>query len=87
MDFGSVEERCRYMNFCCVFAVDLVSKNLPKLKNLLWDASPDWSDLGLELGINLTTLRVIRKDNDNVTKDCFIDMLSKWLTPALHGRC
>lgn len=60
-------------------AVDLVSDNLPKVKNLLWDASPDWFDLGLELGIGQTTLRAIQHDNRDVTKRCFTDMLSEWL--------
>lgn len=60
------------------FAVDLVPDNLCKVRNLLWDAMPDWFDLGLELGIKETTLKVIERDN-RVTKQCFTDMLSKWL--------
>lgn len=59
--------------------VDLVSDNLSKLKNLLWDASPDWYGLGLELGIHETALKVIKRDNPNDTAQCFTDMLSKWL--------
>lgn len=53
--------------------------NLPKLINLLVNASPEWFDLGLQLGVNQTTLRVIKQDNHDVTKHCFRDMLSEWL--------
>lgn len=60
-------------------AVDLVPDNLAKVRNLLWDASPDWFDLGLELGINQTSLRIIGHDNHDVVKRCFTDMLSEWL--------
>ena len=56
-----------------------MSENLPKVRNLLWDASPDWFDLGLELRVSLTTLKVIEQDNREVTKRCFTDMLSEWL--------
>ena len=62
-----------------VHTVDLVPDNIAKVRRLLWDASPDWLDLGLELGVNPTTLRIIRHDNHDVVKHCFTDMLSEWL--------
>jgi hypothetical protein len=61
------------------FAVDLVPANLPKLLNLLSNASPEWFALGLQLGVDQTTLRVIEQDNHHVTRRCFTDMLSEWL--------
>ena len=64
---------------CLPSTVDLIPDNLPKLLNLLVDASPEWMDLGLQLGVNQTTLRAIRQDNHHVTKHCFTDMLSEWL--------
>ena len=62
-----------------VFAVDLVPDNVAMVRRLLWDACPDWLDLGLELGINPTTLRIIQQDNHDVVKHCFTDVLSEWL--------
>ena len=47
--------------------------------NLLVDASPEWLELGLQLGVNQTTLRIIRQDNHHSTKRCFMEMLSEWL--------
>ena len=42
-------------------AVDLVSDNVAKLQTLIWDASPEWYHLGLELGIKEVTLRNIKQ--------------------------
>ena len=56
------------------FAVDLIPDNLPKLMNLLVDASPEWLELGLQLGVNQTTLRIIRQDNHHSTKrKCYLN--------------
>ena len=63
--------------FSCT--VDLVPDNLPKLLNLLADASPEWMDLGLQLGVNQTSLRVIERDHRDMTKRCFMEMLTEWL--------
>ena len=68
--------------FHCTLAVDLTSGNLSKLRNLIWGACPDWFDLGLELGVEETTLRVIKQNNPEATKQCFTDMLSEWLKMA-----
>ena len=59
-------------------AVDLVPDNLPELLNLLADASPEWLELGLQLRVRQTTLRVIERDYDK-TRRCFMEMLSEWL--------
>ena len=66
-----------YVSISCT--VDLVPDNLPKLLNLLVDASPEWMDLGLQLGVDQTTLRVIERDHRDMTKRCFMEMLSEWL--------
>ena len=62
-----------------ICAVDLVRANLPKLLNLLVDATPQWFELGLQLGIDQTTLKIIERDNRDMTRRCFIEMLSEWL--------
>ena len=65
--------------FYCAHAVDLVPANLPKVRNLIWDASPKWYDLGLELGVREVTLRIIKKSCDGEVGSCFTEMLSTWL--------
>ena len=60
-------------------AVDLVSKNLPKVRALIHKACPQWYDLGLELGVEETTLNIIKSDCDNKAETCFREMLSVWL--------
>ena len=61
------------------YVVDLVSKNLRKLRNLIHKACPKWYDLGLELGVEEETLKIIKNDNNNETETCFREMLSAWL--------
>ena len=68
---------CFILSIPC--AVDLVPGNLSKLLNLLVNASPEWMDLGLQLGIDQTTLRVIERDHRDMTRRCFMEMLSEWL--------
>ena len=53
--------------------------NLSKVLDLLWDARAGWFNLGLALGIDHTTLTVIKQDNGNQTESCFTEMLSVWL--------
>ena len=59
-------------------AVDLVSGNLGKVQDLIWDARPKWFNLGLNLNIDQATLTAIKQSNSNVD-DCFRDMLLEWL--------
>lgn len=58
----------------------LVSANLVKVVNLLWNARLKWYSLGLELGIDETTLKVIRMNNNGVDA-CFRDYLLKMINP------
>ena len=46
---------------------------------LTWPARLEWSNLGLGLGMDKTTLEVIRHDNHDKVKPCFREMLSEWL--------
>ena len=59
-------------------AVDLVSGNLGKVQDLIWDARPKWFNLGLNLNIDQATLTMIKQSNPN-GDDCFREMLSEWL--------
>ena len=65
--------------FLSLHVVDLVSKNLSKVLDMLWNARDGWFNLGLALGIDHTTLKVIKKDNASDTDACFTEMLSVWL--------
>ena len=62
-----------------VCAVELNSGNLREVVNLTWPARLEWSSLGLGLGMDKTTLEVIRHDNHDKVKPCFKEMLSEWL--------
>ena len=63
---------------CFVCTVDLVSSNLGKVQDLIWDARPKWFNLGLNLDIDQATLTMIKQSNVN-GDDCFREMLSEWL--------
>ena len=39
----------------------------------------DWKDIGIELGLELHTLRIIAKDYPQQAVDCFQDVLYHWL--------
>lgn len=58
-------------------SVDLVSKNLPKVQTLIWKAREKWFNLGLELGVDEVSLKVLKQQHDVDT--CFREMLSSWL--------
>lgn len=63
-----------------LYAVELVSANLSKVLNLLVSASIKWFDLGLQLGLRESDLKVIEydrgKDGAHV---CLREMISLWL--------
>ena len=61
-----------------MFADYLNTENLGKVQNLLWKARTQWYNLGLELGINEETLKVIKRNYPD-EDDCYREMLSKWL--------
>jgi len=39
----------------------------------------DWKDIGLELGLQLDTLKIIKKNNPQQAEDCFEEVLDKWI--------
>ena len=75
-------QRQHHFNFdfiCITFTVDLVSGNLSKVQNLIWDARLQWFNLGLALEVNEIELGVIEENNRSKVEECFRNMLSKWL--------
>ena len=61
-----------------VCAVDLIPDNLGDVQDLIWDARPNWFNLGLKLRVSLATLTMIDERNSNGDV-CFRKMLSEWL--------
>jgi myosin heavy subunit len=53
-------------------------KDLMLVRKELYEAAPKWYDLGLVLGLDNTTLKKIRKD-ENDTNDCFRETIAAWL--------
>ena len=45
----------------------------------LWDAKCEWYNLGLELGLDKSTLHAIKISYREQVKDCFREVLSQWL--------
>jgi len=39
----------------------------------------DWKDIGLELGLQLDTLKIIKRNNPQQAEDCCEEVLDKWL--------
>ena len=52
---------------------------LREVVGLLWSARLKWHNLGLELGIHETELKVIQANHPNDVEACFTEMLSHWL--------
>ena len=61
-----------------VHAVTLTTDDLAKVRRLTFDACDKWHSFGLELGLRVTTLDIIRQ-TFNRSEDQFTEMLSKWL--------
>ena len=40
----------------------------------------DWIDIGIELGLEFNTLKIISKDNRDECVPCFQNTLNEWLT-------
>ena len=38
----------------------------------------DWKDIGIELGLSLSTLNIIERDHPLKSEDSFIAMIDKW---------
>lgn len=63
-----------------VYLVGLLDiSDLVKIQNLIWDGRVKWKNIGLNLGIDFSTLNVIEEDNPRNVDKCFQVMLTKWL--------
>ena len=74
----SVMQRATY-HYGYLYAVDLISDNLVKVRDLTKEASIQWFDLGLELGLKERTLRIIEANHSQDVRVRFREMLSEWL--------
>ena len=82
MRVGSLHAVHIFFSMLCAlynhYAVDLTSNSLGKVLNLLWNARTKWFNLGLGLGIDQETLKMLKRNYPN-EDDCFREMLSEWL--------
>ena len=62
----------------------MTTKDLGTVQAALWDARPKWYNLGIQLGIDVTDLDVIRDRNMKNTDECITDMLVNWLRNASY---
>ena len=53
--------------------------DLKTVQGALWDAKCKWYNLGLELGLDRSTLDTISANQREQVEDCFREVLSKWL--------
>ena len=51
-------------------------KNLTELQEFIWDARPKYIDLGLRLGIDMSTIKSIQCSEHYDVDDCFRAVLS-----------
>lgn len=58
--------------------IKLAPKDIQIVLDRIWSARHKWKRIGIALGIDVTTLEVIRMDNRR-TDDCFMEMLTIWL--------
>ena len=42
----------------------------------------DWKDIGIELGLKLSTLNIIEKDHSSQSIACFQAMIDNWIEPT-----
>lgn len=61
-----------------VVAMALTIKNLNEVWKLLFNIGEKWFYIGMELGINIEDLDLIRKKNDD-PRMCLLEMLRIWL--------
>jgi len=63
--------------------VRLVEDDTPTMKDLnryvTKKYAADWEDIGLELGLQLDRLKIIKKNNPQQAVDCFKEVMDKWL--------
>lgn len=62
----------------CPFFIDLSLKDLNDVMKSIFDARNEWEYLGLALGLDSHELDSIKSESNKV-KDCFKEMLKKWL--------
>ena len=70
------------MSFLC--AGILTTKYLGTVQAALWDARPKWYNIGIQLGIDVTDLDVIRDRNMKNADECITEMLVNWLRNASY---
>ena len=71
---------------CWVVAITfimLIENKRPTMKELnryvTWKHAIDWYDIGIELGLELEVLDIIKKDNPQQSATCFQKTLNMWL--------
>ena len=67
-----------YIEILSIALLHAAPLDLRTVQGELWDAKCEWYNLGLELGLDKSTLDAIKIDCHEV-KDCFREVLSKWL--------
>ena len=62
----------------------MTTKDLGTVQAALWDARPKWYNIGIQLGIDVTDLDVIRDRNMKNADECITEMIVNWLRKASH---
>ena len=57
----------------------LTRDDLREIRDAVWVARNKWQDIGIELGLKMTDLDEIEKNNPRDINMCFTKMLDKWL--------
>ena len=57
----------------------LDSNNMREVLDWTWDYRANWTIIGIELGIDTSTLDAIGKNNHHKVEDCLVQMLGTWL--------
>ena len=63
----------------------LTEKDLPEIVNELFGARSKWYFIGLQLGLEASTLDSIRKDYRESTDNCFCQVIIVWLKSSSHA--
>ena len=79
-------KRVSYVMLCWVVAITfimLIENKRPTMKELnryvTRKHATDWYDIGIELGLELEVLDIIKKDNPQQSATCFQETLNMWL--------
>ena len=57
----------------------LSDKDLPTIVDELFDATPKWYNIGIQLKLKISKLDSIKKDHKDITDECFPQMIIAWL--------